>query len=412
MYYDKEDRKMKVCVYSQARCAANLFDNSKLKDYFRKNNFEIVDSYQEADLILVNTCAFSQKSENDSIKIIKNIEREKRGNAQMIVFGCLASINRERLRKEFSGLILTHNELVKLDEIVNVQKSFLEIRSNFLQPEMLKQTERKKQIIWKILNFLNKVKLSNRSLRKILFSGFDFAPSTYYIQISTGCLGACSYCAIRYARGRIKSKSIEEILEEIKFGFQKDYRDFVLVSEDSGVYGKDIGTSFNSLLLAIAGINEEIRLYIYQINPSWLINNADFFIKQVKNNNIVFVCVPIQSGNNRILELMDRGYRIEDAQKALWKIRNNCSELCIASHFMVGFPGETESEFQDTMNFIKKMRLDSMAVFRFGARPRTPAIIMFNQISEEVKLKRLKEAEKVIFRTRFKSLKIPVSFSN
>ena len=115
MYYDKEDRKMKVCVYSQARCAANLFDNSKLEDYFRENNFEIVDSYQEADLILVNTCAFSQKSENDSIKIIKNIEREKRGNAQMIVFGCLASINRERLRKEFSGLILTHNELVKLD---------------------------------------------------------------------------------------------------------------------------------------------------------------------------------------------------------------------------------------------------------------------------------------------------------
>lgn len=403
---------MKVCIYSQARCAANLFDNSKLKDYFEKNAFEIVNSYQKADLILVNTCAFSQKSEDDSIKMIKKIEKEKRKNAQIIVFGCLASINRERLKREFNGLTLTHNELVKLDEIVNAQNSFLEIRSDFLQPEISSRTERKKQIIWKIFDFLNRFKLSSRSLRKVLFSGFDFAPSTYYIQISTGCLGACSYCAIRYARGRIKSKFIEEILKEIRFGLKKGYRDFVLVSEDSGVYGKDIGTSFNFLLSAIAGISKGIRLYIYQINPNWLINNADFFIKQVKDDNIVFVCVPIQSGNNRILELMNRGYRIEEMQKTLWKIKKSCPELCIASHFMVGFPGETEAEFQDTINFIKKMKFDSAAVFRFGARPRTPAIGMPNQIPEETKLKRLKKAEKVIFWTRLKSLKIPLSFSN
>jgi len=412
MYYDKRDQKMKVCIYSQARCAANLFDNAKLKDYFAKNNFEIINSYQAADLILVNTCAFSQKSENDSMETIKNIERTKRRNAQMIVFGCLPSINSERLKREFNGLTLTHNELVKLDEIVNVQKSFLETRSNFLQPEMLKQTKRKKQVIWKMLDLLNKVKLSNRSLRKVLSSGFDFASSAYYVQISTGCLGACSYCAIRYARGKIKSKPAGEILEEIKFGFQKGYRDFVLVSEDSGVYGQDIGMSFNSLLLAIAGINKAIKLYVYQINPSWLVNNTDFFIQQVRENNIAFVCAPIQAGNNRILELMNRGYKIEDVQKALWVIRKNCPELCIASHFMVGFPEETEAEFQDTVNFIKEMKFDSVAVFRFGARPRTPAITMSNQIPEEIKFKRLKEVEKVIFWTRIKSLKIPFSFSN
>lgn len=404
---------MKVCVYSHARCATNLFDNSKLKDYFRKNNCEVVDSCQEADLVLVNTCAFSEKSENDSIQVIKRIEREKRKDTQMIVFGCLASINKEKLKREFSGLILTHKELDRLDEIIKAKNSFLEVRSNFLQPEMLKQTEKKKQGIWSILNFLDKTKIfSTRSLRKILRSGFDFSPSTYYIQISLGCLGVCSYCAIRYARGRIKSKPINEIVDEIRFSLSKGYRDFVLVSEDSGAYGKDIGVDFNSLLSDIARIDESIRLYVYQINPSWVIENTNFLIQQVKENNIVFLCVPIQSGNDRILKLMNRGYQIGNIKRALKALRENCPELCIASHFMVGFPGETDAEFQDTVAFIKEMKFDSAAVFRFGARPRTSAIKMPGQISESVKLERLKKVEKTIFWTRLKSLKIPVSFSN
>lgn len=403
---------MRVCIYSHARCATNLFDNSKLRHYFEENDFELIDSYQEADLILVNTCAFSEKSENDSIQVIKSVEEEKRKDAQMIVFGCLASINKERLRREFKGLTLAHNELSRLDEIIEAERSFLEIRSNFLQPGMLKQTERKKQMIWSVLNFLNKTKFSTRSLRKMLFSGFDFAPSTYYVQISLGCLGACSYCAIRYARGRVKSKPINEIIEEIKFGLSKGYRDFVLVSEDSGAYGKDIGVSFNLLLSAIVEMNEKIRLYIYQVNPGWVIENTHFLIEQVRKNNIVFMCVPIQSGNDRILKLMNRGYQIGGIKRALEAIRKSCPELCIASHFMVGFPGETEAEFQDTMDFIKEMKFDSAAVFRFGGRPRTPAIAMSGQISKDVKFRRLKEAERTIFRTRLKSLKIPVGFSN
>jgi len=404
---------MKVCVYSHARCATNLFDNSKLKDYFVKNNCKVVDSYQKADLVLVNTCAFSEKSENDSIQIVKRIKKEKRKDAQIIVFGCLASINKEKLKREFNGLTLTHDELDQLDEIIKAKKSFLEVKNNFLQPEMLKQTEKNKQRIWSILNFLNKTKIfSTRSLRKILYSGFDFSPSTYYIQISLGCLGACSYCAIRYARGRIKSKPIKKIIKEIKFGLSKGYRDFVLVSEDSGAYGKDIDVDFNSLLLNIAEINEKIKLYIYQINPSWVVENTDSLIQQIKKNNIVFVCVPIQSGSNRILKLMNRKYQINNIRKAISAIRKSCPELCIASHFMVGFPGETNAEFQDTVSFIKEMKFDSAAVFRFGARLRTPAIRMPDQISESIKLKRLKKVEETIFRTRLKSLKIPVSFSN
>jgi len=404
---------MKVCVYSHARCATNLFDNSKLKDYFRKNNCEVVDSCKEADLVLVNTCAFSEKSENDSIQVIKRIEREKKKDAQMIVFGCLASINKEKLKREFSGLILAHSELDRLDEIIKAKNSFLEVRSNFLQPEMLKQTEEKKQRIWNILNFLDKNKIfSTRSLRKVLRSGFDFSPSTYYIQISLGCLGACSYCAIRYARGRIKSKPINEIVDEIRFGLLKGYRDFVLVSEDSGAYGKDIGVDFNSLLSDIAQISEKIKLYIYQVNPSWVIENTDSLIQQVKENNIVFLCIPIQSGNDRILKLMNRGYQVGNIKRALKALRGSSPELCIASHFMVGFPGETDTEFQNTVDFIKEMKFDSAAVFRFGARPRTPAIKMPDQVSESVKLKRLKKVEKTIFWTRLKSLKIPVSFSN
>lgn len=331
----------------------------------------------------------------------------------MIVFGCLASINRERLKRDFSGVILGHDELHRLDEIIQAKKALLEIKSNFLQLDMLEQTEKKKQIIWRVLNFLNKTKIfSNRSIRKLLSSGFDFSPLTYYVQISTGCLGARSYCAVRYARGKVKSKPVGEIVEEIKFGLSGGYKDFVLVSEDSGVYGKDINTSFNALLSAIAKIGRRVRVYIYQINPSWVVDNTDFFIEQVKRSNIVFVCVPVQSGSNRILKLMNRNYQIEDVKKSLVAIKDNCPDLSIASHFMVGFPSETDSDFQDTVDFVKKIKFDSAAVFRFGARPRTPASVMPNQISEEVKLERLKKLERVVFLTRLKSLKLPVSFSN
>lgn len=404
---------MKACVYSQARCASNLFDNSRLKDYFEKNDLDVVASYQDADLILVNTCAFTQKSENDSIAVVKRIQREKKGDAEMVVFGCLVSINRERLKREFNGVILSHDELHRLDEIIKAKKAFLEIKSNFLQLDMLKQTEKKKQVIWKALNFLNKTKIfSSRSVQKLLFSGFDFSPLTYYVQISTGCLGACSYCAVRYARGKIKSKPVGEIIEEIKFGLSEGYKDFVLVSEDSGVYGRDINTSFNTLLSAIAKMDRRIRVYIYQINPSWIINSTDFFIEQVKKSNIVFVCVPVQSGSNKILRLMNRKYQIEDVKKSLESIKNSCPDLSVASHFMVGFPGEAASDFQDTINFVKKTKFDSVAVFRFGARPRTPAKAMPNQISEEVKLERLKKLERVVSLARLRSLKLPFSFSN
>jgi len=218
------------------------------------------------------------------------------------------------------------------------------------------------------------------------------------IFLTTRCNLRCTYCYV----GEKENFGIPPII----------YRDFVLVSEDSSVYGKDIGTNFNSLLSAMAKTKEKIRVYVYQINPRWLVDKPDFFIQQVKNNNIVFVCVPIQSGNNRILDLMNRKYKIEDVRKALLVIRRNCPELCIASHFMVGFPGETNVEFQDTINFIKEIRFDSAAVFRFGARPNTLAIDMPNQISEKVKLERLKQAERAVFMTRLKSLKIPVSFSN
>jgi len=404
---------MKVCILSKARCAANLIDNSKLRDYFNKNNFKITSSPKDADLILINTCAFSQKSENDSIDFIKKIEKQKKNNSQIIVFGCLVSINKERLRREFKGLILSHKELSKIDDIIKAHKNFSEIKSNFLQPEILKQTGKNKQIIWKVLNFLNKTKIfSFQNLKKILYSGFDFSSSAYYIQISEGCLGACSYCAIRYARGRIKSKSIKEITEEINFGISKGYKDFILVAEDVGAYGKDIGTDFNSLLLSIESMRKNIRLYIYQLNPEWVINNTEFLIRQIKKNNIVFLCIPIQSGSDRILRLMNRGYGTEAIKDSIKDIKKRCPDTCIASHFMVGFPGETESEFQDTLNFIKEMKFDSMAVFRFGARPNTPAAIMPNPVSEKEKLERLKKAERTIFLTRLKSLKIPINFSN
>ena len=214
----------------------------------------------------------------------------------------------------------------------------------------------------------------------------------FYIRISRGCLGDCSYCAKKFATGSLISNPIEEIVNTFNKGLDAGHRMFFLLSEDIGCYGKDIGSGIVELLNALfkIGKNKEFKIAISNLNAHWFIK----YYEQLKGilieneNKILFIQVPIQSASNRVLQLMNRHYSIEDLEGCLQDIKQRSPSLNLTTDMIVGFPDESESDFEKSRSFLKRNRFSFVDIFGYEDRPNTLANKMNNKISREVIEKR------------------------
>lgn len=379
----------KVSVLTNG-CPENRIDSARVRDFFLKNGLKSVNNFKDADLILFNACALTHYNEVRSLAIIDHIKAHKKPNASLIVFGCLAKINENLLREVYPGPTFGSDDIDRLDQIFNYKIKTKYIHSNYLIP----------------LTTLNKYKwflLSCKeyglsvTLQKLITAGFwakkiktvhSYNPKTFCIKISTGCLSNCSYCGVKLSRGPIKSKSIENIYSEFDEGLRDGFNEFALMGTDIGAYGRDQGSNLALLLTKLLEKDGDYKIKLRNINPKFLITLLPELYEIFKTGKITYLISAAQSGSNRILKLMKRGYYIQDFKSAIVDLKREFPNIQIRTQIMVGFPGETEDDFHDSIQLLDEVKFDFVEVYMYQTRPGTAASKMDNQVPKKVALRR------------------------
>ncbi|RLG61245.1 threonylcarbamoyladenosine tRNA methylthiotransferase [Candidatus Geothermarchaeota archaeon] len=335
-------------------CTFNKFDSELIKYALEKNGFKLVKSPEEADVIIVNTCGVKKQTEDRIISYLKKVEKFGK---RLIITGCLPLINLKRLEKEIKFFAVTGPAIGE-----------------------------------KIIDLINGKAPSNNLLRNDFFpslSNRKYGEGIIHITpLCHGCLGNCSYCAVKFARGRLRSYPQDDIIRDIECAVRNGAKEIWITAQDTGSYGLDIGTDLISLLKKVDRINGEFFVRIGMMNPSRLPYIVDDLIVLFKESNkfFYFLHLPVQSGSPRVLRLMRRNYDPGQLLEYVKRIRKEVDEkFNIMTDVIVGHPGETERDFLQTIELIKELRPDVVNISKFFPRPYTEASKMPQLPSQVIK---------------------------
>ena len=340
-------------------CNKNLVDTEKTISIFKENNYEIVNNPKKADIIVINTCGFIQPAKEEAINtILEMAEYKKRRCRYLIVMGCLVERYKQELEKEIPEVDL-----------------------------FIKYSEYK--TLWSKVQELIKKREENVNFEEWQDRVITTGETTAYLKIADGCSNRCTYCAIPYIRGPLKSRKFEEIIEEAKKLAKRGYKEIILTAQDTTKYGTDIyGKSRLAELLTEISKIKEIKwirfLYSY---PETI---DDELIKVVKENEKVckYFDIPIQHISNNVLKRMNRKSNGEGIRKLIEKLRKEIPEVIIRTTVMVGFPGETTEDFDELYEFIQETKFDKMGAFSYSKEENTPAEKLKEQIHPATKKSR------------------------
>lgn len=368
-------------------CPENRNDLARMQMYLEQQDYIQTDILKEADLVLFNSCGLTNHSEDVSINIVKHLKAKKKDSAELVVYGCLSKINKARLREVYDGITFGSDEIEEIFKVITPQKSRKRVYANYLQPHYTTLMSNR----WKLKNCISSINfkdLQNKFLailQKRYTSAMNvFHPYSFVIKVSTGCLGSCSFCAVKLSRGKVKSKSIRMIANEFDEGLQKGFREFSLIGTDLGSYGLDRKSNLVELLKELTSRTEKYEIRLRNIQPKYLISMMPELKAILETGKISFISTSAESGNNRILKRMSRGYTIEEYIMVISFLNENFPQIKIRNQLMVGFPGETEREFEDSVNLIDKLNIDMTEVFMYSPRPGTRAAVMEDQVPTKI----------------------------
>ena len=341
-------------------CKVNTYESNVIRDIFLNEGYE--ESNSNVDIAVINTCTVTNTSDSKSLKVIKHTIKNN-PNAIVIVCGCFSQINPDRLKDmEGVSIVLGNYNKSKIMDYINQYK------------------KNKKQII--DVRELNDEKFECMKLN-------NFNKTRAFVKIEDGCENFCSYCIIPYSRGKVRSKLMEEVLDEVNTLVNNEHREIVLTGIHTGHYGADIKEyDFSDLLNEICKIKGLERLRISSIEITEL---DDKFLETLKNNKIIVdhMHIPLQSGCDKTLKEMNRKYDVAYFKDKIKKIRSIRPNISITTDVIVGFPNETEDDFNTTVNTIKDIKFTKLHVFPFSVRKGTVAETMDNQIDEKTKKERV-----------------------
>jgi tRNA A37 methylthiotransferase MiaB len=339
----------KVYIDSAAwMCEGNIVGLSRIYRYLLENDHKIIKNPSKADYIIINSCGFVKSREEWSLYLFENYYAKKKENASIIMFGCLIKIN-NKLVSSLDLIQIDFNELKKFDNIFYKRKKFEEIPPTcdnktsdelFVAKKTVQESEFISFLLPRLMSiFSKKVKNNYKSIIKRV----QFKDKTL-IEICNGCVFNCSYCVIKYAKGKVKSRKIEDILYDIEKLYDPT-KNLFLVADDCGSYGLDINTNLFELL---KGINEKFPdqpIELDAVNPYWLVKYPQGYIDLFSNVNISFVTIPVQSGSNKVLKDMNRKYDIKKVQGTIKQIKKVAPHSAIYTHFIVCYPNENFIDF-------------------------------------------------------------------
>lgn len=355
---------MKVSFYTLG-CKVNLYETETIINKFKKKGYEIVDFNDRADIVVINTCTVTNTSDKKSRNIIRQAVKNNDG-AIIVVMGCYSQVRSEDI-KEIDGVNIIIGNTNK-SKVVELVEDYIKNRENKTLVENIMHTD----------------------FEPMILDSFE-TKTRAFVKIQDGCNNYCSYCIIPYTRGNIRSKPKEDVVEEIKCLVNNGYKEVVLTGIHTGHYGKErYDYDFSDLLNELCGINGLLRLRISSIEITEL---DDKFLETLKNNKQIVnhIHIPLQSGCDKTLKEMNRKYDTTYFINKINEIRKIRPDISITTDLIVGFPNESEDDFNDTYEFIKKVNFSKIHVFPYSRRKGTKADLMENQIPEPIKKERVRK---------------------
>lgn len=342
-------------------CPRNLVDSEVMLGILLKAGYEVAPDLREADYLVINTCGFLEASRNESSETVKEVLNEKKKDAKLIVTGCMVQTHHEELQARFPGIdyflgsgdvegILKAVQSTQKGKLVTTARSYLEVG------EVPRQIS---------------------------------TPKHYaYLKIAEGCRKRCAYCVIPTIKGPLKSKSKEQILKEFQMLLNQGVKEIILIAQDLGDYGKDKGSkklaALIDLLKSMLEIKQDFWLRLLYLYPDEITDELIALMKQ-DSRICPYLDMPIQHINDQMLKSMRRATSKDDIISTLTKLRKEIPDVVIRTSLIVGFPGETDEQFEELASFIQEHPLDNIGIFKFSREPGSHAYDLPNQVPENVK---------------------------
>lgn len=359
-------RKQPLVYFETLGCDKNLVDSEVMIGMLHKEGYGITVDPMEAEAVVINTCSFIHDAKEESINtILEFAELKKEGNLKaLVVVGCLTQLYQEEVMKE----------IVEIDAILGAANydRLIEALNKVFQGE---------KVQW--------------------FESIDHSPEVFierlpettkhyaYLKIAEGCDNHCTYCIIPKLRGKFRSRTIESLIEEVRYLVSLGKSEIILVAQDVGKYGLDFYNErkLPELIRQIAKIDEVHWIRLLYVYPEDVTNEL-IDIMATEEKVLHYIDMPLQHVDDRILKKMARKSRNEQIVELIDNLRDRIPDICIRTTFIVGFPGEDEEAFENLYDFVDAMELDRVGVFTFSREEGTPAYDMLPQIEEEVSQER------------------------
>jgi threonylcarbamoyladenosine tRNA methylthiotransferase CDKAL1 len=380
-------------------CATNLLENATYRENMKLSGMKNTSDPSEADVLVINTCGYTTEREIYSTNMIEKYSKEY-PNKKIVVGGCLTKINPEKISTVYNGPTFLPGDVKQLNEILGISPdqeivshaNFFDSQDfTYLSPTHLLALKMRPYYYRFEELFSGKKLQPLHNVLKTAIVNNDF----FSVTVSQGCLGKCTFCAIKTAKGEVKSRGISDIINDFKKGLSLGHKNFWLVGDDIGCYGYDLGLDFSDLLERILKIDADFNLVINYFEPYWFVRLFDKMKHQLKDKRILNINFPLQSGSFRIVRNMGREYDPKLVLEKIKVIKKENPELVIKTNIIVGFPGEKWMDFFRSMKSI--FAFDAVLAISFTSRPGTGAAKYKNHLSERMKKLRMMMMNTAVF---------------
>lgn len=352
---------MKVGICSLG-CKVNIYESEYVEGVLKKNGYEIVSFDSKADIYIINTCSVTNEADKKSRKMIMKAKREN-SNAIIVVMGCYSQVKSEECDAD---IVIGNKDKSRIVEYI---EEYVNKRNN----------------ITKIYN------LREESIFEDMFiSEFD-NHTRAFVKVQDGCNAFCSYCIIPYTRGKVRSKPYDVVIDEVTNLVNKGYREVVLTGIHTGRYGMDLeDMNLEKLLRGLVSIPGLYRVRLSSIEINEI---TDGIMDLIRESKVIarHFHIPLQSGCNKILKSMNRHYDLDYFKDKVKMLRELDSDISITTDLIVGFPGEEDDDFRETLKTLEEIKFTKIHTFPYSAREGTPASKMSNQVNGLVKKERVRE---------------------
>lgn len=376
-------------------CNRRQEEIAMVRSFFLSNGWNETNRLGAADLAVFFACAGVRYLVADNVNEIVETQRKMKSGAELIVGSCLPAMDNESLRKVFQGRTIMPTDFTALNDLPNISVRFEAMPKLWGKDAAPKQLNRpgftaavRMHLDDTALRCLNSFAANRPNLTMKRAARWFRRRNTVAFSIAAGCSRKCTYCARPFASGKVRSKPLDVVVENIQRGLRYGFRAFDLHADSIGAYGADLQADLGDLLNRLLAIHERFSVGLYDVHPLDFIRFYDPIKRLCESSKLHHVYVAVQSGNDRILRLMKRPMDVEELAARLLEIRRY-GNVYMQSAVIAGFPGETDEEFEDTIRLLRRIDFDSVYIHCYSDMPNTEASAMASKVDREAMIRRL-----------------------